>query len=70
MAEGATGKAMVLPDLTKWGAAEDVGKDPKRAFIGAFETRDGGSLDEILSPAGITDLVRQTKRTSFIDVHQ
>lgn len=70
VAEGATGKAIVLPDLTQWGAVEDVAKDPKRAFIGAFELRKGGTVDEILAPGGITDLVRQTRRTSFIDVHQ
>ena len=70
VAENATGKALRLPDLTQWGAAVDAGKDPKRAFIGAFEMRNASGFAEIMAPGGITDLVRQVKRTSFIDVHQ
>ncbi len=63
-------KAVTLPDLTQWGAPADLAKDPKRAFIGAFELRKAGGIEAILAPGTITDLVRQVKRTSFLDVHE
>ncbi len=66
----ATDKELRLPDLTQWGAAVDAGADPKRAFIGAFELRTAGGIESVLAPGSITDLVRQTKRTSFVDVHE
>lgn len=66
----AVGAAIKVPDLTPWGGAADLGKDPKRAFIAAFQMRKTAGLEQVLAPGGVTDLVRQTKRTSFIDVHE
>ncbi len=66
----AAGKALSVADITKYGAAEDLGKSPKRVFVGAFELRKKADTAAILGPAGLTDLVRQVKRTSFIDVSE
>ncbi len=65
----AAGKTLTVADLSEWGAAADLGKSPKRVFISALELRNKLDTDGLLSPGGLDDLVRQVKRTSFIDVH-
>jgi len=63
------GAALNVADLTKHGAKVDLAKQPKRIFVGAFETHEKMGFDAVVGPAGLTDLVRKVARTSFIDVH-
>ncbi len=69
MAKGMATKTVTLPDLMTWGAKADLGKAPKRVFVGAFELRTARTFVELFKPDGLIDLVRQVKRTSFMDVH-
>lgn len=64
----AAGKVLKVADLMKWGASVDLGKQPKRVFVGAFELHEAMTTPALLAPGGIDDLVRKVKRTSFIDI--
>lgn len=61
------GKSVKLPDLTVWGATEDLGKQAKRVLVGAFELHTALDFETLVGPTGLSDLVRLVKRTAFID---
>ncbi|MSP90309.1 MAG: hypothetical protein EXR79_00650 [Myxococcales bacterium] len=62
------GKAIVVPDIGKLGGpSADVSTEPKRVFVGAFELRKPLAWKDLLGPGGLPDLVRQVKRTAFLD---
>ena len=63
------GKALKLPDLTQWGAPVNLAAAPKKAYVAGFELRSALSMEQLLTPAGLCDLVRQVKRTTFIDAN-
>jgi len=69
MPKETAGKALKLPDLTQWGAKVNLAAAPKRTYVAGFELRAAMSLEALLTPAGLCDLVRQVKRTAFIDAN-
>jgi hypothetical protein len=62
------GKAVKLADLTLFGGPWNLAAAPKRVMLGAFELHAAAPWQELVGPQGLTDLVRRTKRTSFLDV--
>ncbi len=66
----AVGKALTLPDLKIQGLHASLADGPKRVFVGAFELRGGATtLGKALGDGTFVDLVRRTRRSSFLDVH-
>ena len=66
----ATGKALTLPDLKASGLHGSLVDGPKRVFVGAFELHGGSAtLGKALGDGTFLDLVRRTRRSSFLDVH-
>lgn len=64
------GTAIPFGDGKAFGIDADLVDKPKRVFVGAFELRSSGvSLWSALADGTMLDLVRKTKRSSFIDVH-
>jgi hypothetical protein len=62
------GKTVTLPDLTAWGASEDLGKQPARVYVAAFELREPLAWPSLFGPRGLTELVARVQRTAFYDV--
>jgi hypothetical protein len=61
------GKTLKLPDLTLFGAKSDPTTEVKRALVAAFELAVPTSFPALVGPGGLTDLVRQVRRTAFLD---
>lgn len=55
-----------LPDLSAYGA-KLTAATCKKALVGAFELHKALTLQELVAPGGLNDLVRQVRRTSFTD---
>lgn len=65
-----TDTPIALPDATAFGLDADLVNKPKRVFVGAFDLWAADmSLWSALADGTMLDLVRKTRRSSFIDVH-
>lgn len=62
-------KEFQLPDLTAYGATLTAATC-KRALVAAFELHKAMTLQELVAPGGLNDLVRLVRRTSFTDAAQ
>lgn len=62
-------KEFQLPDLSAYGATLTAA-NCKKALVGAFELSKAMTLQELVAPGGLNDLVRLVRRTSFTDAAQ